>query len=293
MTVSPLRIPSIDDELLTRPDDRTQYLRVPVSGGRTMHVTVFGPAAGAPTVALHGLGGSTQQNMPALEAVAEHYGLRIYAIDLPNHGRSGKVGLFEFRVRHFSGLILETVRGLDIEPVVIFGHSFGGQLAALVADATRGDQVQPIFINPALGVPWDRKLRLCWRQPWRFFKLVEELGYNEGNIARSELYHAGLLLRSVGDMLLDRELRPYRRLQATMALLTNLDTASILGRLRQRGIAPVVVQGVLDQSTPAGHGAHFVDGFHSWLQETSGPQALLVALAKVYPGPIGTGLRQL
>ncbi|MEP6561535.1 MAG: alpha/beta hydrolase [Nakamurella sp.] len=251
-----------------------------------MHVTVFGPTDGLPTVALHGLGGSTEQNLPALEAVAEHYRLRIYAIDLPNHGRSGKVGLFEFRVRHFSELILEAVRGLGIDPVVIFGHSFGGQLAALVVDALSGHSVQPIFINPALGVPWDRKLRLCWRQPWRFFKLVEELGYDEGNIARGELYHAGRLLRSTADMFLDRELPPYRRLQATLALLTNLDTAGILRRLRQRGILPVVVQGVLDQSTPAGHGAHFVDGFHSWLHETTGPQALVAALKKVYPGAI-------
>jgi hypothetical protein len=43
---------------------------------------------------------------------------------------------------------------------------------------------------------------------------------------------------------------------------------------------------VLDQSTPAGDGAHFVDGFHSWLQETSGPQALLSALGRVLPAPV-------
>ncbi|MET0863715.1 MAG: alpha/beta hydrolase [Nakamurella sp.] len=284
--MSPLRLPSIDDQTPARPDGRTEYLRVPVSGGRTMHVTVFGPPDGPATVALHGLGGSTKQNLPALDAIAEHYGLRIHAIDLPNHGRSGKVGIFEFRVRHFADLIMETISGLGIEPEVIFGHSFGGQLAAMVADAMPADSVQPIFVNPALGVPWDRKLRQCWRQPWRFFKLVEELGYNEGNIARSEFYHAGLLLRSFADMLLDRDLRPYRRLQATLALLTSFDTDGILGRLRQRGISPLVVHGVLDQSTPAGHDVHFVDGFHSWLQETSGPQALLAALDRVYPGPV-------
>lgn len=69
-----------------------EYVRVPVSDGRTMHATILGPAAGRPAVALHGLGGSTEQNLPALEAVAVSYGLRIHAIDLPNHGRSGKVG---------------------------------------------------------------------------------------------------------------------------------------------------------------------------------------------------------
>jgi pimeloyl-ACP methyl ester carboxylesterase len=251
-----------------------------------MHVTIFGPADGLPTVALHGLGGSTEQNLPALTAVAERYGLRTYAIDLPNHGRSGTVGLFDFHVRHFSDLILEAIAVLGIEPTVIFGHSFGGQLAALVAESLSAEELQPIFINPALGAPWDRKLRRCWRRPWRFLKLVEELGYNDGNVARSEIYHAGLLLRSTVDMFRDRELRPYRRLQATMALLLNLDTASILGRLMLRGISPVIVQGVLDQSTPAAHGVHFVDGFHSWLQEASGPQALLAALDAVFPGQL-------
>jgi pimeloyl-ACP methyl ester carboxylesterase len=251
-----------------------------------MHVTVLGPRDGPATIALHGLGGSTQQNLPALRAVAAHYGLRIYAIDLPNHGRSARVGLFEFRVQHFSALILEAVHGLGVEPVVIFGHSFGGQLAGLLAEQMPANSVQPIFINPALGAAWDRKLRRCWRQPWRFFKLVEELGYNESNIARSEFYHAGMLLRSVIDMFLDRDLPPYRRLQATLALLTNLDTADILGRLTERGISPVTVHGAADQSTPAGTGVHFVDGFHSWLQETDGPQSLLAALGKVYPGSL-------
>ena len=76
----------------------------------------------------------------------------------------------------------------------------------------------------------------------------------------------------------------FRWLQATMALLLNRDTASILGRLTSLG-RPIVVQGVLDQSTPAGDGAHVVDGFHSWLHEASGPQALVAALSKAFPAP--------
>lgn len=259
-----------------------EYRRVPVSGGRTMHVTIFGPQTGMTTVALHGLGGSTEQNLPALTVAAQRYGLRVYAIDLPNHGRSSTVRSFEFHVRHFSELIFETIMELDIRTTFIFGHSFGGQLAALVAERLPADQ-QLILINPALGAPWDRKLHRCWRRPWLFLKLVEELGYNDENVARGELYHAGLLLRSIRDMFRDRELRPYRRLQATLALLLNLDTASILDRLMTRGVRPVIVQGLLDQSTPALSGVHFVDGFHSWMQETTGPQALLAALDLVLP----------
>ena len=110
------------------------------------------------------------------------------------------------------------------------------------------ESLQPIFVNPALGTPWDLKLGLCWRRPWLFFKLIEELGYDDGNISRGELYHAGRLLRSVVDMFLDRNLRPFRRLQATAALLLNRDTASTLSRLTKRGIRPIIVQGVLDQS---------------------------------------------
>ncbi len=266
-----------------------EYLRVRVSRGRTMHVTILGPVGGPPAVALHGLGGNTEQMLPALDAVAEHYGLRTYAIDLPNHGRSCKVGIFDFQVRCFADLILETVTALGIEPTVVIGHSFGGQLAALLADNLSTDPLQPIFINPALGTLWDRKLRRCWRRPWLFIKLIEELGYNEGNVARGELYHAGRLLGSLVDMFLDRNVRPYPRLQATMALLLSVDTAGILTRLTQRGIEPIIVQGVLDQSTPAGDGAHLVDGFHDWLHETSAPQALLTALGEVFPGALATG----
>jgi pimeloyl-ACP methyl ester carboxylesterase len=195
------------------------------------------------------------------------------------------VGILHFRVRHFADLILEAIRALEIEPAVILGHSFGGQLAALVAEEMGAGALQPIFINPALGTPWDLKLRLCWRRPWLFFKLIEELGYDDGNIAKGELYHAGRLLLSTVDMLFDRNLRPFRRLQATMALLLNRDTTSILSHLTNLGIRPIVVQGILDQSTPPGDGAQFVDGFHSWLQEANGPQDLLAALMKVLPRP--------
>jgi pimeloyl-ACP methyl ester carboxylesterase len=290
---SPLHLPAAEQPT----SGRTQpgrlpvgYARIRVSGGRTMHVTMVGPSDGVPTVALHGLGGNTEQMLPALEAVAEHYGLRTYAIDLPNHGRSGKVGISHFRVQHFSALISETVRALQIEPTVVIGHSFGGQLAAILCEELSTNSLQPIFINPALGTLWDRKLRRCWRRPWLFFKLIEELGYNEGNVTRGELYHAGRLLGSLVDMVLDRNVRPYPRLQATMALLLNMDTASILHRLAQQGIEPVIVQGVLDKSTPAGDGARLVDGFHDWLHETSGPGALVAALNEVFPG--GLSIRE-
>ncbi len=260
-----------------------QYARVGVSGGRTMHVTIFGPEDGRTTVALHGLGGSTEQNLPALIAVAEYYELRTYAIDLPNHGRSGKVGLFEFRAGHFADLIIEAVLALGISPEIIFGHSFGGQLAALVGESLEEGALQLILVNPALGSPWDVKLRRCWRRPWRFLRLVQELGYDDDNVSRNELYHAGRLLRSIADMFLDRDLRPFRRFQATVALLSNLDTAGILDRLLSRGIRPIIVQGRLDKSTPAGEDAHLVDGFHSWLHEAGGPQAILAALDTAFP----------
>jgi hypothetical protein len=95
-------------------------------------------------------------------------------------------------------------------------------------------------------------------------------------------------------MLFDRNLRPFRRLQATMALLLNRDTAGILSRLTNLGIQPIVVQGILDQSTPAGDGAQFVDGFHSWLQEANGPRDLLAALNEVLPRSLfgSVGIRQ-
>lgn len=265
-----------------------QDVVVPISRGRTMHATIVGPADGQPAVALHGLGGSTEQNLPALEAMAGYYGLRIYAIDLPNHGRSCKVGLLHFRVSHFADLIVEAVRALDIRPTVIVGHSFGGQLAAMVSEEVMAESVQPIFINPALGTAWDRKLRLCWRRPWLFIRLIQELGYDDVNVTRGELYHAGRLLRSILDMFVDRDLRPYRRIQVTLALLRNCDTASVLSRLLSRGIRPIIVQGAFDQSTPAGEDVHFVDGFHSWLHEATGPQALVAVLKTAFPRPLST-----
>ena len=62
----------------------------------------------------------------------------------------------------------EAIAALNIETTLIFGHSFGGQIAALVAEVLPAGRPQPILINPALGAQWDRKLRLrvaagpCW-----------------------------------------------------------------------------------------------------------------------------------
>ena len=52
----------------------------------------------------------------------------------------------------------------------------------------------------------------------------------------------------------------------------------------------MIVQGLLDKSTPALSGVHFVDGFHSWMQEATGPQALLATLDLVFPHTVFQGI---
>ena len=101
-----------------------------------MHCAIFRPEDGRPAVALHGPGGSTEQNPadPELKQWRRTTDLRTFAIDLPVHSPSGTVGNSPFPHDAFRRSHPEAVRAVETEPTVVLGLSFGSQLAAVVAE---------------------------------------------------------------------------------------------------------------------------------------------------------------
>jgi pimeloyl-ACP methyl ester carboxylesterase len=97
-------------------------------------------------VFLHGFGESLLAWRPLLDRFTGHY--RVLAVDLPGFGLSDKpAGLYEYPtyLRWLGDLLREQTAG----PVIVVGHSMGGELAAGLALEHRDRIVALVLIAPA------------------------------------------------------------------------------------------------------------------------------------------------
>jgi len=115
---------------------------------------------------LHGYGESLISFRPIFDLLARHY--RVVALDLPGFGLSDKpIGSYSLAttVVRIQNFIARWTRG----PVVIVGHSMGGEIAAAVALAQPPPVAALVLISPAgyaLG-PWIGDSTVSWpRQMW-------------------------------------------------------------------------------------------------------------------------------
>jgi len=87
---------------------------------------------GKPAVLLvHGFGGNLKSWAPVQLALSRAF--RTVSMDLPGHGGSVKA-IASGEADYFVGVIAEFIRTLELAPVHLVGHSWGGDLAVLVAE---------------------------------------------------------------------------------------------------------------------------------------------------------------
>jgi pimeloyl-ACP methyl ester carboxylesterase len=79
---------------------------------------------------IHGLASYIPAWKKNLEVLKEHY--RCIAIDLPGYGKSSK-GNYEVSMEFFAKTVAEICQKLNIDKVVLAGHSMGGQIAITTA----------------------------------------------------------------------------------------------------------------------------------------------------------------
>lgn len=135
-----------------------------IAGIETFYMTA---GTGRPLVLVHGVGGSSLTFRWNIEELAAHY--RVYALDLPGHGRSEKPDLeylFEDAVPYLATFI-EEVCG---EPAALVGVSAGGLICALTA-AAHPDLVTHLVMVSSAGLGRDvnwglRLLSLPIVRPW-------------------------------------------------------------------------------------------------------------------------------
>jgi pimeloyl-ACP methyl ester carboxylesterase len=123
--------------------------------------------AGRPLVLVHGVGGSSLTYRRNIEALAAHY--RVYAVDLPGHGRSEKPHI-AYAVEDAAVWLAAFVEEVCGGPAALVGMSAGGLICALTA-AARPDLVTHLVLVSSAGlgrdVDWGlRLLTLPVARPW-------------------------------------------------------------------------------------------------------------------------------
>jgi lipase len=113
----------------------------------TLHVSTFGPPDGRPVLALHGVTAHSGRWRVLADALPE---LRLSAADLRGHGHSP--WLPPWHLEQHVADALGVLDELGPDPVVVFGHSFGGAVAVHLARAARDRVAKLVLLDPAIGL---------------------------------------------------------------------------------------------------------------------------------------------
>lgn len=97
-------------------------------------------------VFLHGLGANLKAWQKNVDSLSAHY--RCIALDLPGYGKSGK-GDYPYGMAFFAGAVRAFCDTLDLQNVVLVGHSMGGQVALTMALADTSRLAKLVLIAPA------------------------------------------------------------------------------------------------------------------------------------------------
>ena len=106
------------------------HLRAVTIDGRRVHVVDIGSGAGAPVVFVHGLGGRWQNWLENIPRIAARR--RVVAFDLPGFGRS-QLPTGPISIPRYAAGLERLCELLELESVVVVGHSMGGAIAAEAA----------------------------------------------------------------------------------------------------------------------------------------------------------------
>ena len=129
---------------------------VSVNGAR-VHYDVLGPAAGAPVILVHGLGGRAEEWLALAHDLAKA-GHRVYLPDLVGYGRSDQPAGFSYSVRDEAGVVVGFMDAMGLKQVDLGGISMGGWIVQIVA-SEHPERVRRLMLFDSAGIheqpAWD------------------------------------------------------------------------------------------------------------------------------------------
>ncbi|HME51595.1 MAG TPA: alpha/beta hydrolase [Candidatus Lokiarchaeia archaeon] len=102
--------------------------------GLEMNYSEFGSDnEGTPIVLVHGLGSQAKWFEPLANYLAINCNSHVFAIDLPGFGLSDKPETESYSISSFVKYIAAWLDAVNLDKVIILGHSLGGMIAQLLA----------------------------------------------------------------------------------------------------------------------------------------------------------------
>lgn len=115
---------------------------------------------GPPVLLVHGWTCDSHDWVFQIDAFAERH--RVIAVDLRGHGRSS-APVSDYTAQRYAADIALLLERLDVDPVVVVGHSLGGSVAAVLAVEYPAlvramVAVEPAYGQPQAGIEWMREM---------------------------------------------------------------------------------------------------------------------------------------
>jgi 4,5:9,10-diseco-3-hydroxy-5,9,17-trioxoandrosta-1(10),2-diene-4-oate hydrolase len=235
-------------------DGMEEHRRI-VDGFRTYYRAA---GDGHPLLLVHGVGGSSLTFQWNIDELAKHF--RVYAVDLPGHGRSEKpeVGYaVEDAVPFLTAFIREVCGG----PTALVGVSAGGLMCALTA-ADHPDLVTHLVMVSSAGLGRDvnwglRLLSLPVVRPW-----VESNRRDPAAVRmslRRVLHNPELITEELVEAVAAERAEPGNGRALHTALRSNVNLFGLrrwrkhLRALRKIGVPVMVIWGAQDRFIPVRH----------------------------------------
>jgi len=142
---------------------------VPVASGIYYSVHEGAANQGLPVVLIHGAGGTQLAWPPEVRRLS---GGRIFAVDLPGHGKSAVAG-GQQSIAGYARLLLSWMDAVQLPRAVFVGHSMGGAIALTMAIHHSQQTLGIGLVGSGPTLPVDPRLLEYAASPTTFFKAVE------------------------------------------------------------------------------------------------------------------------
>jgi pimeloyl-ACP methyl ester carboxylesterase len=243
------------------------------AGGVSLHyVSVGGEKTGLktspiPVVLVHGIAGSTllwQANLSALGA-----GRKVFAVDLPGHGRSGKSG-GPCNIDLFTRSVLGFLDACGLGKVVLAGHSLGGHVCLKLA-LERPERVAGLVLIDSGGL--GPEIDVGFLKPL----LSEVTREAVETMLRGLFANPAMVNRSMVDATFEALSRP-GALEAVRGVVESaaprgVQVENLAGRLSELRVPVLIAWGARDAVIPVAQGtrAHSaIPGAELWVAENAG-----------------------